>query len=234
MANELRHKDTVTGTTLQRTDWEDVDNHRFDSQATGDMLIATSATQLSRLGITNDRILVSSGGLFSWSNTIPAVTLGGAITGGGQNISNCGIIWGVRIGAGISPVEQLQINTAVGRNWGIVDDTGRPQFEAINDDRTAYVDGAIRAANLYLNPGGTSVILGCTLDCAGQFVSWTTSLDSTAVADTVSISGYEIGAGHRALAISSEEAVVVAAAGASDAYVPIRYNGTTYKLLLHS
>jgi len=95
MADELKHDLTALGTTLQRTDWEDVDNHRFDSQAQGDMLIATSVTQLSRLGITNDRILVSSGGLFSWANTLPAFTLGGTITGGNQTINNLG-----HVGAG--------------------------------------------------------------------------------------------------------------------------------------
>ena len=41
------------------------------------------------------------------------------------------------------------------------------------------------------------------LDAATQFVKWTGSLDSAAVANEVSISGFEISAGHRALAISS-------------------------------
>jgi hypothetical protein len=62
----------------------------------------------------------------------------------------------------------------------------------------------------------------------------TGSTDSGAVVDYIGIGGYDISAGHRALAISTEEVVVASAAGASDAYVPIRYNGVTYKLLLHT
>jgi len=60
------------------------------------------------------------------------------------------------------------------------------------------------------------------------------SVDSIAVTDLVTIGGYDISAGHRALAIGSEETVVNSAAGASDKYLPIRVNGATYKLLLHS
>ncbi len=75
MANELRHADAVDGK-ITESEYEAIGEHIFNSQATGDILIATSPTQLSRLGITNDRVLVSSGGLFSWSNTLPAFTVG--------------------------------------------------------------------------------------------------------------------------------------------------------------
>jgi hypothetical protein len=56
----------------------------------------------------------------------------------------------------------------------------------------------------------------------------------TAYQDTVAIGSKDISAGHRAVAFASEEAVVVSAAGASDAYIPILWNGVTYKLLLHT
>lgn len=58
------------------------------------------------------------------------------------------------------------------------------------------------------------------------------NIDSAAVADQVSLGGYEISAGHRALAISSEEVVVTEAIGASDRTLPVRINGATYKIML--
>jgi len=47
MANELRHK--TVGEQLTQAEFEAVGLHVLNSQATGDLIIATSATQLSRL-----------------------------------------------------------------------------------------------------------------------------------------------------------------------------------------
>ncbi len=47
MANELRHK--TVGTELTQTEFEDEALHQLDSQATGDIIYASSATQLTRL-----------------------------------------------------------------------------------------------------------------------------------------------------------------------------------------
>jgi len=63
-------------------------------------------------------------------------------------------------------------------------------------------------------------------------ITFDTSVDSAAVANQVSLGGYEISAGHRALAISSEEVVITEAIGASDRTLPVRINGVTYKLML--
>ena len=51
MADEFRHETTGTGGgfALAKTDWEDIDIHQFEGQAEGDVMIATSVTQLSRL-----------------------------------------------------------------------------------------------------------------------------------------------------------------------------------------
>lgn len=57
------------------------------------------------------------------------------------------------------------------------------------------------------------------------------SNDSAAVANQVSLGGYEISPGHRALAISSEE-VVITESVTSDRTLPIRINGVTYKICL--
>lgn len=108
MAGELVH--TSAGTTLTQTEFEAVGLHVCNSQATGDLIYASSSTQLSRLGIgATNKILTVIGGVPTWQSTlagltltspvingtvtttgltIPAITLGGAVTGGGQAISN--------------------------------------------------------------------------------------------------------------------------------------------------
>ena len=59
------------------------------------------------------------------------------------------------------------------------------------------------------------------------------SNDSAAVADEVAIGGYEISAGHRALAISSEEAVVTETDETKFSHkIPVRINGATYNMML--
>lgn len=82
----------------------------------------------------------------------------------------------------------------------------------------------------------TALNLAMTLSGAGvvspdHSIMFAASQDSAAVADQVSLGGYEISAGHRALAISSEEVVITEALTADRSY-PIRINGVTYKMML--
>ena len=49
MANELRHSDV--GTALSKSEWEAVGSHILNSQAAGDIIYASSTSQLTRLGI---------------------------------------------------------------------------------------------------------------------------------------------------------------------------------------
>ena len=74
MANELKHGSV--GTELTQAAWEGVGTHVFDSQATGDIPYASSATQLSRLGIssTATHFLGITGGVPAWK----AVTVAGS------------------------------------------------------------------------------------------------------------------------------------------------------------
>tara|TARA_Y100000310_G_scaffold2728_1_gene3537 strand:- start:5301 stop:5975 length:675 start_codon:yes stop_codon:yes gene_type:complete len=66
-SNEFRHEDI--GAQLSRAEWEGITTHRFDSQATGDILYASSATQLSRLSIgAANKVLISSGGIPAWDD----------------------------------------------------------------------------------------------------------------------------------------------------------------------
>ncbi len=79
-----------------------------------------------------------------------------------------------------------------------------------------------------LTPNGASPIL----DLA-RSAMFSTSIDSAAVADQVSIGAYEISAGHRALAISSEEVVVTETDETKFSHkIPVRINGATYNMML--
>ena len=49
MANEFKHK--TVGTQMTQSEYEAVGGHVLDSQAAGDLVYASSTTQLSRLGI---------------------------------------------------------------------------------------------------------------------------------------------------------------------------------------
>ncbi len=60
MANELKHGSV--GTELSQAEFEAVGLHVFDSQATGDVVYASSSTQLSRLGKGADNTFFQMGG----------------------------------------------------------------------------------------------------------------------------------------------------------------------------
>lgn len=74
MANEFRHGSV--GTDLSQAEWESITGHSFDAQATGDLMYASSATQLSRLAIAAvNSVLTSTGSAPSWSTTLAGLTL---------------------------------------------------------------------------------------------------------------------------------------------------------------
>jgi hypothetical protein len=78
MADELRHIDV--GTTLTEAEWEGIDSHQFQGQATGDVLYASSASQLSRLGKGSDtEVLTLASGIPSWAAASAAAA--GSLTG---------------------------------------------------------------------------------------------------------------------------------------------------------
>ncbi len=145
MADEFGHK--IVGTVLDQAPYEDVLAHNFDGQAEGDMMIATSAVQLSRLGAST-------------------------------------------------------------QGYPLVMGAARPQW------------------------GGATLLNG-DMDAAGQFITWSLSKDSALVADEVSLSGYEIAADERTLAISQENPVVVDVDETKFSHkMPIRINGATYYMML--
>ena len=79
MANELKH--TAVGTELTQAEYEGTASHVFNSQATGDIVYASSSTQLTRLGIgSSGQVLKVSGGLPSWGTDTTNVAAS-ALTG---------------------------------------------------------------------------------------------------------------------------------------------------------
>ena len=80
MANEFGH--SSVGTSMTQAEFEAVGLHVCNLQATGDLIYASSATQLSRLGIgSTGQVLTIAGGIPAWSNNFTATTL--TITDGG-------------------------------------------------------------------------------------------------------------------------------------------------------
>ena len=114
---------------------------------------------------------------------------------------------------------------AAGNEAGFMFKEGATRYWQIKQTPTAQnLEYATASGSL-----GTCLILKST----GQ-LTFPLSINSAAVVDEVSIGGYDISAGHRALAISSEE-VVVAAVGIASAFAyPVEINGTAYDILMRA
>lgn len=86
MAGELKH--VSVGSELTQSEFHDTALHQLDGQTTGDLIYASSSTQLSRLSITTARVLVSTGGVPTWSTTLPAFTMGGNVNANSKRITS--------------------------------------------------------------------------------------------------------------------------------------------------
>ena len=79
MANEFKHGSV--GTQLTQAEWEGVGTHVLTSQATGDIIYASSSSQLTRLGIGSiGQVLKVSGGVPTWGTDTTNVAAS-ALTG---------------------------------------------------------------------------------------------------------------------------------------------------------
>ena len=145
MANELVHG--TVGTVITQGEFEAVGLHVCNSQATGDLIYASSATQLSRLAIgAADTILTCNGTLPSWSATpilntavakgvwtasgtwtLPAITLGGDISAATYSIGNLDSItgrtttvmrvWAAAVGGANNRAFDVIVRNAAGSGW---------------------------------------------------------------------------------------------------------------------
>ena len=97
MANEFVHGSV--GTELTQAEWEGVGTHVFNSQATGDIVYASSSSQLSRLAKgTDTHVLILSSGIPAWS-TSTGITSVGTIATGTWEGTDVGVAYG---GTGVS------------------------------------------------------------------------------------------------------------------------------------
>ena len=76
MAGEFKHK--TVGTELTQAEWEAVGGHVFDSQATGDVAYASSATQISRLakGTEGDSLVMGGSNIPAWNTAVQSDVTG--------------------------------------------------------------------------------------------------------------------------------------------------------------
>jgi len=88
MANEFKH-DSV-GPSLTEAEWIGIGTHVLDSQATGDIIYASSASQLRRLAVgSNTNVLTLAGGVPTWAVVVaPAGTLTGSTLASGVTASS--------------------------------------------------------------------------------------------------------------------------------------------------
>jgi len=97
MANEFKHGSV--GAELTQAEWEGIGTHVLDSQAAGDIVYASSSSQLRRLAKgTDTHVLILSSGIPAWSATTGITTVGTIATGVWQG-TDVGVAYG---GTGVS------------------------------------------------------------------------------------------------------------------------------------
>ena len=180
MANEFKH-DSV-GTQLTQAEWEAVGGHVFDSQATGDIVYASSTSQLSRLGIgSTGAVLTVTGGIPAWDTTwtptghlIPATDDSydlGSSSAAWQDLFLEGDITLTDAGTIATSAGALTITSAAAATWST----------------SAGALTITSAAALNLNPtAGSAIVLDSTINVDAGVVTGATSITSTAFVGTLS------------------------------------------------
>ena len=236
MANGFKH--ASQGAVLTQTEYEVVDTaHVFDSQATGDLGYASSATVFRRLGIgsANDVLTVTSG-LPAWTSTPTLTSLttasllassdnSGAIGASGTAFSDLFLASGAVINFSAGDMTITHASNVLTVAGGSLVSSGLFSVDDTTNS-TSLVTGSIHT------DGG----LGVTLDTFfGTHTTWLTSTDSALVADEVSLGAFDLSAGNRALAWSQEAPVVAAVTEADYSHaIPVRINGVTYNIMMAS
>ena len=211
MANSLKH--STVGTELTQTEWEAIDNHVFESQATGDLPYADSSTSLRRLGIgsTGDFLRVD-GGKPDWQATTSITSLGTITTGTWQG-TDVGVAYGgtgassltangVLIGNGTSAIGAVDMSTKGHMLLG--DGTGNPSMLSLGtNDHVLTADSGETTGVKWAAPAAAAAgsLTGSTL-ASGVTASSLTSvgtLTALTTAGTVIVgNGYGEIIGHTA------------------------------------
>jgi len=116
----------------------------------------------------------------------------------------------------------ISLDSATGSDTGII----------FKENNTSRAQIAVPTGNNFIEFNVTSSYTkAARVDTKG--ITFVTSIDSGAVADQVSICGYDISAGHRALSLSCEEVVVTEVDETKFSHkLPVRINGVTYNIML--
>jgi hypothetical protein len=162
MANEFKH--LSIGGELTQAEYEAVGGHVLESQAVGDLIYATSTSQLSRLGIgATNTVLVTIGGVPSWATTLAGLTLTAPTING--------VVGGTQTSATITA---LTISSMAG-NWTnagrTVADMGIATTIDINGGTIdgVVIGGAATAAITGTAVTGTSIVGGTIAGTTGSF-----------------------------------------------------------------
>jgi len=109
MANELKHGSV--GTELTQAEWEGIGTHVIESQAEGDIIYASSSSQLRRLAKgTDTHVLILSSGIPAWSTSTGITAVGTIATGVWQG-TDVGVAYG---GTGVSTLTADAVLTGNG------------------------------------------------------------------------------------------------------------------------
>ena len=173
MSNELKHGSV--GTELTQAEWEGIGTHVLESQQVGDIVYASSTSQLRRLAVgTNTHVLVLDGGVPVWSATTGITTVGTIATGVWQG-TDVGVAYGgtgastltdggVLLGSGTSAITAMAVLTDGQMIVG--DGSGDPVAESgatlrtsigVGTGDTLSLTGLSLSTDLTVANGGTGV-----------------------------------------------------------------------------
>ena len=179
MANEFKH--VSVGTEITQAEYEGTAGHVFNSQATGDIMYASSSSQLTRLGIgSTNAVLTVSGGIPAWDTTwTPAGDLLpsaddtydiGSASAAWQDLFLEGDITLTDAGTIATSAGALTITSAAAATWGVssgdltVDVAGDIVLDADGDDITFKAGSGDTTGLSFTNSSGSWVLKTGTSD----------------------------------------------------------------------
>ena len=213
MANELRHSDV--GTALSKTEWEAVGSHVLNSQAAGDLIYASSTSQLSRLAIgsANQFLVTNSGGTApTWTSSPAVVTAITPDASDGATLGTAALEWSdlyMADGAVIYFGDDDDVTLTHVHNDGLLlsstdqlqfGDSGTYIYQSTDGQLDLVADTEIQIAAttidingaLALNgaiTGATNITLSGELDAATLDISGNADIDGTLEADAYTVDG---------------------------------------------
>lgn len=178
--------------------------------------------------VTSGNLTLTSGNAALSNGTLTVTsTSASALTAGRQGATNPALKIDASAASSVTGVQVTAAAAAAGVDVSAIS-SGANENLTINAKGTGTITfGNTSTGNFTLSRATTVTAGGLNLSNAiGSLAGGT--------ADIVTLGAYDLSAGNATLSLGTETAVTAAAAGASDAYLNVRINGTTYKLLLHT